>query len=150
MKDYDPKNWFWIVGGDTTRAWSSAAGAYVAQYDPERLTSIVSEAELSDVLRRYGLQIPAPTLADYKGALQAHIDAVAHAKDYDSGISLAGYKGSPVAEYADDAAAFLAWRDPLWPFVFQIMAGVQTGVIPQPSIAELIAMLPAPPWAPAA
>jgi hypothetical protein len=26
---FTPRDWFWIVGGDETRAWSSAAAAYV-------------------------------------------------------------------------------------------------------------------------
>lgn len=89
---------------------------------------------------------PPPTIGDYKLAIQAHIDAVARAKDYDSGISLAGYKGSPVPAYAADAEAFTNWRDPLWPFLFETLAAVQTGQIEQPTIAELIAMLPQPPW----
>lgn len=86
------------------------------------------------------------TIADYKQAIQGHIDAVARAKDYDSGVSLAGYKGSAVEAYAADADAFTTWRDPLWPTVFGILADVQSGAIPQPTIPELIAMLPASPW----
>lgn len=144
---YDPRNWFWIVGGDESRAWSSAACAYVSDYPTDRLTRILNEAELNDVLRPYGLALPAPTIDDYKNAVQAHIDAVARAKDYDSGISLAGYKGSAVDAYAGDADAFTTWRDPLWLNVFGILADVQSGAIPQPTIPELIAMLPAPPWA---
>ena len=86
------------------------------------------------------------TIADYKQAIQGHIDAVARAKGYDSGVSLAGYKGSAVEAYAADADAFTTWRDPLWLTVFGILADVQSGAIPQPTIPELIVMLPAPPW----
>ena len=40
---YDPHNWFWIIAGDETRAWSSAARGYVdiAQADPDRDGSAV-------------------------------------------------------------------------------------------------------------
>lgn len=58
MTDYDPFNWFWIVGGDQSRAWSSAAGAYVTEYPTDRLTRIVNEAELTDVLSAYSLPGP--------------------------------------------------------------------------------------------
>jgi len=143
---YDPLNWFWIVGSDESQAWSSASGCYVTDYPSDHLTRIASEAELNDVLRPYGLALPAPSIDDYKIAVQAHIDTVARAKDYDSGISLAGYKGSAVEAYAADADAFTTWRDPLWLTVFGILADVQSGAIPQPTIPELIAMLPAPPW----
>lgn len=51
--DYDHKNWFWIVGDDETRAWSSAARGYVdiAEADPERVTRIDSFDSLVQVLR---------------------------------------------------------------------------------------------------
>lgn len=88
----------------------------------------------------------AETIDDYKNAVQSHIDNVARAKDYDSGVSLAGYKGSAVEAYAADADAFTTWRDPLWLTVFGVLADVQSGAIPQPSIDQLISMLPEPPW----
>ncbi len=57
MRYYDPRSWFWIVGGDDTRAYSSAARGYVdiAQADPKRITRIESEASLIDVLDRAGI-----------------------------------------------------------------------------------------------
>lgn len=61
---YTPHDWFWIVGDDETRAWSSAAGAYVTTFDVGRVTRIASEAELDDVLRRLGLASPQRTAAD--------------------------------------------------------------------------------------
>lgn len=65
-----PYNWFWIVGGDTSRgAWSSAARAYVRDWPPEAVTRIASEAELSDVLRGYGLRGPIVDAADVDAEL---------------------------------------------------------------------------------
>lgn len=55
-----PENWFWIVGDDDTRYWSSAAGAYVDTLPEDAgVTRIASEQELSEVLAVYGLQGPA-------------------------------------------------------------------------------------------
>lgn len=50
---FDPMNWFWIVGDDDTRAYSSAAGGYVdvAQAPEDRITRIASMDELIEVLR---------------------------------------------------------------------------------------------------
>jgi UDP-N-acetylmuramoylalanine-D-glutamate ligase len=47
---YSAENWHWIVGGDASQAWSSAARAYVTEYPADRVTRIASEAELRDVL----------------------------------------------------------------------------------------------------
>ena len=53
MISYDPRNWYWIVGDDEARAWSSAARGYVdiAEADPERVTRIDSFDSLVQVLR---------------------------------------------------------------------------------------------------
>lgn len=55
---YAPQKWFWIVGGDESRAWSSEAGAYVTEWDNRRVARIASEQQLSDLLRLYGLAVP--------------------------------------------------------------------------------------------
>lgn len=62
---YNPFDWHWIVGGDESRYWSSAAGAYVEEL-PEGVgvTRIASEAELTDVLAVYGLRGPVQTHED--------------------------------------------------------------------------------------
>lgn len=55
---FDPANWFWQIAGRTD-FWSSAASAYVETLPEGReFTPIVSESELSDVLRPYGLRGP--------------------------------------------------------------------------------------------
>ena len=43
---FNPRAWYWLVGGDTAQAWSSAAGAYVTAYPADRVTHIDSEASL--------------------------------------------------------------------------------------------------------
>jgi len=57
---YAPSAWYWVVGGDESRVWSSAARTYVPADDPGYVTfvdagnaasSIASEPELWDVLR---------------------------------------------------------------------------------------------------
>lgn len=108
MTDYTPHNWHWIVGGDETRAWSSAAGGYVETWPTDAVTRIASEAELTDVLRPYGLMLPAPTSQDYADAVQSHVDAVAKSRDYGNGALLASYATSTIPTWAADAAAFVA------------------------------------------
>lgn len=59
MKIFDPKNWYWIVAGDKSRAFSSASGDYVPVADPTFTawqsdgsvpTNIDTEANLGAVL----------------------------------------------------------------------------------------------------
>jgi len=72
--DYNPHAWFWIVGGDESRFWSSAAGAYVTE-PPEGacVTRIASEAELDDVLSVYGLLGPTARRKVRKSTVQARL-----------------------------------------------------------------------------
>ncbi|WP_421912721.1 hypothetical protein [Mesorhizobium sp.] len=95
---YTPENWFWIVGQDESRFWSSAAGAYVG-VAPEGagVTSIASEDELSDVLAACGLPGPivripgkvSPAQAEIalfnfdNGALLANVNAAIEAFPYE-------------------------------------------------------------------
>jgi hypothetical protein len=58
-KQYDPKDWYWIVGGNEAQIFSSATGNYVPANDAAFLawkadgtmpTRIASEVELGEVL----------------------------------------------------------------------------------------------------
>lgn len=73
-----PTDWFWFVAGDETRAWSTAASAYVpaAQVDAAGLTRIASEAELDDVLLPYGLAGPTTRREIPKRLVAARLDAI--------------------------------------------------------------------------
>lgn len=79
MDTYDPAAWYWIVGGDTSKVYSGAAGAYVQPSNAgyvtwlargNTATSIASEAELGEVLAQYQLR-PTPT-AVLDGYQDAH------------------------------------------------------------------------------
>jgi hypothetical protein len=59
MRDYNPLDWFWVVGGSETQVYSSAVGDYVpianTEYqtflsDGNQPTRIASEIELGEVL----------------------------------------------------------------------------------------------------
>lgn len=144
--DHTPHDWFWLVAGDTSRAWSSAAGGYVTDYDPDRVAKAPSEADLTDTLRRYGLPGPAPTQADYAAAIQAHVDAAARDRSYHDGVHLASYVASTNVVWAAEAAAFVAWRDAVWAYAYAQLAAVAAEEREQPTVAELVGELPEMEW----
>jgi hypothetical protein len=72
-KDYNPHNWYWIVGADETKFYSSAAGDYVQSSSPAYVawsadgttpTRIGSEADLGEVLAPYSLRPAAANVLD--------------------------------------------------------------------------------------
>lgn len=115
---YDPKDWYWIVAGDETRAWSSAARGYVdiALADPDRVTRIDSMENLKQVLRASNVP-PYHSVSPYRivrrleaaglaqqalGVIEAPENAVLKARFY----TLAGVGGIP----ADDPDAIALVR----------------------------------------
>lgn len=78
---YDPNSWYWIIAGDASRAWSSANAGYVATYPSDRLTAILSEEDLSAVLRSYGLRGPVVSADDVRTECQRRIIAETGARD---------------------------------------------------------------------
>lgn len=89
---------------------------------------------------------PLPPLEAYSAAIQAHIDGTAQSRQYADGFALASYVNSTVPTWAAEATTFVAWRDQVWVYAYTELAKVQSGARPQPSIAELIAELPAITW----
>lgn len=146
MIEYSPYDWFWVVGANDARAWSSAAGAYVEAWPSDRVTRIASETELRDVLKPFGLPSPLVTADDYGEAIEAHADAVARSRQYSDADRLASYVNSTNPAWAAEATAFVAWRDAAWGYAYAQMAAVQAGQRPQPSVAELVDELPVISW----
>lgn len=88
---------------------------------------------------------PAITVADYISAMEGMYDAKARERHYDNRYTCAlraGYAGPFQAE----GAAFALWMDTCNALGYLIMAEVQAGTRPQPTIAALLAELPALTW----
>lgn len=73
MIEFNPLDWYWLVGGAETRVWSSARGTYAQADDTDyqawlaaggSVTRIASEEELTDALRPFGLKGPYIAPAD--------------------------------------------------------------------------------------
>lgn len=141
-----PRDWYWVVGSDEGRAWSSAAGEYVTDYPLGSVTRILNEQELTDVLKALGMPGPVLTQTDYSDAIQAHVDAAARSHSYADAESLASYVSSTVPGWAAEAQAFVAWRDAVWVHAHTELARVLAGERAQPTVMSLIAELPAIEW----
>lgn len=73
-----PQDWHWIVDGDESRYWSSAAGAYVDTLPEDAgVTRIASADELTDVLAVYGLPGPIERVPNAVSARQFKLQLLA-------------------------------------------------------------------------
>ena len=91
-------------------------------------------------------QMPAaPTADDYAGVIQAHLDAKARERQYDSILSAITYRDDPNAQFAAEAEALFAWRSAVWTAATTMLAGFELGSAPPPA-EDVIAALPAFVW----
>lgn len=87
----------------------------------------------------------APALSEFITAMEAHYDAVAQAKKYDSRLTCAlraGYAGP----FQVEGQMFAVWMDECNALAYSVLAEVQAGSRAQPTVSEFLTMLPAAPW----
>lgn len=112
----------------TTARYVWRAGALVRRPDPPP-----SQAEILAKLR------------DYAAAINAHINEVAGARGYDSGVSCVSYLTSSSPAWAAEAAVFVLWRDAVWIAAYAALATYQADGV-APDLGRLLAALPAIRW----
>lgn len=123
-----------------TFAWNAEAGK------PDTGAAAVAQWKADGSPEPAAFAPPPISINDYRRAIQAHVDMTAQARNYDSGLTCASYVGSTNPEWAQEAAAFVAWRDAVWVYAFAELDKVQSDQRPQPSVAEIIAELPSMAW----
>lgn len=85
---------------------------------------------------------PPPTVADFTAAVQNHLDAAARQRNYDNIVSACSYAAAPNIFQAE-GIAYLNWRASVWQTCYGVLGAVEQALRPAPTIAELIAELPA-------
>ena len=105
------------------------------------LTGAVATVEIED-------DFPPPDLSmdDYRAAIDAEVESTARGRGYNGAAHMAGYVTSTVPRWAEEAAAFIVWRDMVWLSVFATLNLVEAGKEAVPTLEKLVAGLPAPKW----
>ena len=74
-------------------------------------------------------------------AIDSHVEAQAHALQYNGAAHLASYAASTVPEWAAEAQAFVAWRDSVWQAAIDMLADAEASG-EAPSVEDVLAALP--------
>ena len=103
--------------------------------------------ELGGVIHRVyaAIQDPAPTLADYDAAMEAHLYEERAARGYTTREPDA-YLNSFVPRWAQDARDWVAHRDAVMGYALALMNAVDDGERDAPTMAEFKAGLPVISW----
>lgn len=87
-----------------------------------------------------------PTEDEYVDAVQSMLDTKVKERRYDNIISACTYATCAVPPFAAEGQACVAWRGAVWSKAYELLGQVEHGVIPQPTVPELLAMLPQLVW----
>lgn len=85
--------------------------------------------------------IPYRILEKYQKAHDAHLNAAAKARRYDS-IQSAALRAAFTGPFHDEGVAFANWMDTCNAFGYQVMEEIASGVRGHLSVDEYIALLP--------
>ena len=124
----------------------------VAQYDSQQISvpiNIVETVRDDETIYEYDMLLVKQGVDDIAAAIntvQAMMDTEASTKGYDNIFSACTYATSTNPKFSAEGQACVAWRDSVWASCYQIMADVDAGIIPSPTLAELLGMLPAMVW----
>ena len=88
-----------------------------------------------------------PAIEEYRLCIQSYIDSKAKEKQYENGATFASYVNSTIPQWANDASAFVKWRDDVWLYSFSELDKVQSGLRDQPAVEDFLKELPGLEWA---
>ena len=88
-----------------------------------------------------------PSTQQYESAMEAHFDSVAQSKRYDNRVTCA-MRASYEGPYQAEGAAFGRWMDACYAAGYGVLEKVQLGLLPFPSLDELLAGFPQMEWPP--
>lgn len=91
-------------------------------------------------------QVVFPTEAEYTVGVQSMLDTKAQERNYDGILSACTYATSTNAKFKAEGQACSDWRDAVWAKCYDVLGQVKAGTLTQPTMSELLAMLPQLVW----
>ena len=89
---------------------------------------------------------PEQIIAQYTAAVQKHLDDFARTRGYDGIMSAATYATSTVPKFKAEGQYCVEARDATWAKCYEVLAAVEAGSRPMPTLDELLAELPVLTW----
>lgn len=89
---------------------------------------------------------PEQIITQYTGAVQQHLDDFARTRNYDGILSAATYATSQVPKFKAEGQYAVEARDATWAKCYEILAAVEAGSRPMPTLDELLTELPVLTW----
>ena len=78
----------------------------------------------------------------YADAVQSLLDAEAQQRGYDGVLSTVSYSGYSHPKFGAEGSAAKSWRTACWAQCYAILAAVESGARPMPTVVELLSEMP--------
>lgn len=78
--------------------------------------------------------------------VQNAIDSTAQSKTYANGVSCASYADSGNISWKAEALCFIAWRDIVWDYLYNLLATISVDGKPIPTVEEIVLNMPKITW----
>jgi len=85
-------------------------------------------------------------IAEYKDAIQKHLDAFARTRGYNNIMSACTYATSTAPKLAAEGQYAIEARDATWAKFYEVLAAAEAGSRPMPTLDELLVELPVLVW----
>lgn len=141
----------------TLKPWPTVASGFICRFSVEVDDWIVEAAPAGETLPEPATQGTLPTQEQRQAAMvaavQEYMDAKARSWGYDSIFTAVSYAPFPsedpqMARFHAEGIALGQWRSAVWAGCFAIQADVVTGKRPEPTLQELLDLLPMGPALP--
>ena len=120
-------------------SWAPLAGEVFCDHPPTEAELQAAFPGRADALAAEALARTRKVLTD---AMQAHLDQTAQERGYDGILSLCSYATSANARFGPEGQAGVTFRDAVWAYGYAVIAEVESGARPVPTVEELLAALP--------
>ena len=107
---------------------------------------IVADESGRPILKGPPPPTPEQTVAQYTAAVQKHLDDFARTQNYDGILSAASYATSTVPKFKAEGQYAVEARDATWAKCYEVLAAVEAGSRPMPTLDKLLADLPVLTW----
>jgi hypothetical protein len=89
---------------------------------------------------------PEQILSSFTAATQQRLDAFAKTRGYDGILSACTYATSAAVQFSVEGQYCLNARDATWSAAYALLADVESGARPMPTLEDVLAALPALAW----
>lgn len=137
-----------IDNGIVTHIWEvPALDCYGDKY---HLIEVGDDVAVGATWDKVSFKNPQPSseqiIAQYTVAIQQRLDEFARTRGYDSILSAATYAASTVPGFAAEGQYCIGARDAAWAKYYEILAAVEAGTRPMPTLDEIFTELPTLVW----